>query len=82
MVTRAQYERLARHLERAGDDRIGMTFAEVAVIIGNDLPPSAFTRRAWRSSDPGHTQAVWLDAGYAARPDFGERRVTFIRTRT
>ncbi|MEV7801720.1 hypothetical protein AB0O28_02085 [Microbispora sp. NPDC088329] len=69
MVAREQYERLARHLRQDGREHVGMTFAQVARVIGAELPPSAYKHSAWWASDPKHTQAVWLDAGYTARPD-------------
>jgi hypothetical protein len=56
-----------------------MTFAQVARIIGEELPPSACKHSAWWSGDPKHTQAVWLDAGYRARPDLKAQQVRFIR---
>ncbi|MEU8245055.1 hypothetical protein [Nonomuraea sp. NPDC048916] len=80
MITREQYERLARHLQDDGRDRIEMTFAGVARVVGEDLPASASRHAAWWGSDPKHTQAVWLDAGYVARPNLTAGRVTFERT--
>ncbi|WP_187281079.1 hypothetical protein [Nonomuraea sp. C10] len=59
--------------------QIDMTFAQIAQIVGNDLPPSAFKYPAWWASDPKHTQAVWLDVGYVARPDLGTRQVRFVK---
>ncbi len=63
MIRREQYQRLERHLRAAGRPRIEMTFAELAQVIGEQLPPSAYQHPAWWGSDPKHTQAVWLDAG-------------------
>lgn len=57
-----------------------MTFAEVAAVIGAPLPHSAFRHPAWWGTDPEHTQAVWLDVGYQARPDLRTQRVAFIKT--
>jgi hypothetical protein len=80
MVRREQYERLARHLRADGRERIEMTFAEVARVVGEQLPPSACQHAAWWGSDPKHTQAVWLDAGYKASPNFTADRVIFTRS--
>ncbi|NUO96753.1 MAG: hypothetical protein HOW71_35630 [Nonomuraea sp.] len=80
MINREQYERLARHLLADGRDRIEMTFAEVAGVVGERLPASAARHPAWWAADPGHTQAVWLDAGYTARPDLTAARVVFERS--
>jgi hypothetical protein len=53
-----------------------MSFAQVSRIIGEELPPSAFKHPAWWGSDPKHTQAVWLDVGYLAKPHLSTRQVT------
>jgi hypothetical protein len=80
MVRREQYERLERHLRADGRARLEMTFAEVAAVIGVPLPPSAFNHSAWWGTDPKHTQAVWLDAGYQAHPNLTAQRVVFTRS--
>lgn len=80
MVRRDQYERLERHLRVDGHGRIEMTFSEVSAVIGAPLPRSAFDHPAWWGSDPKHTQAVWLDAGYLARPNLTAQRVVFTKT--
>jgi DNA-binding MarR family transcriptional regulator len=79
IVRREQYERLGRHLQADGGERIEMTFKEVAEIIGARLPNSAYQHPAWWGSDPKHTQAVWLDAGYVAHPNLTTERVTFTK---
>ncbi|MFC4534606.1 DUF7662 domain-containing protein [Sphaerisporangium dianthi] len=79
MVAREQYERLARHLQEDGRGQIDMTFIQIAQIVGDDLPPSALKHPAWWASDPKHTQAVWLDVGYVARPNLRTRLVSFVQ---
>jgi len=81
MIRREQYQRLERHLRAAGRPRIEMTFAEVAQVIGEKLPPSAYQYPAWWGSDPKHTQAVWLDVGYTASPNLTAQKVVFTKTR-
>jgi hypothetical protein len=81
MVQREQYERLERHLRALGRPRIEMTFDEVAQTMGDRLPNSAYQHPAWWGSDPKHTQAVWLDAGYVASPNLTAQRVIFTKTR-
>jgi len=80
MVRREQYERLERQLRVDGRLCIEMTFAEVARAIGEQLPGSAHRHPAWWGSDPNHTQAVWLDAGYVASPNLTTERVTFTKS--
>jgi hypothetical protein len=80
VVRREQYERLERHLRAVGRARVEMSFAEVAQVIGDDLPHSAYQHSAWWGSDPKHTQAVWLDAGYTASPNLTAQKIVFTRT--
>lgn len=80
VVRREQYERLERHLRAAGSPRIEMSFAQVAQVIGEHLPRSAYQYPAWWGSDPKHIQAVWLDAGYIASPNLTAQKVIFMRT--
>jgi hypothetical protein len=79
MVRREQYEQLGRHLRGLGHPLIEMSFADVAAVIGDQLPPSAYDHPAWWGSDPNHTQSVWLDVGYAASANLTAQRVTFTR---
>jgi hypothetical protein len=76
MIRREQYERLGRRLRASGQPHVEMTFAEVAKVIGEPLPGSAYRHPAWWGSDPKHTQAVWLDAGYTASPSLTAEKVT------
>jgi hypothetical protein len=80
VIRREQYERLERHLRSDSRERIDMTFAEVSAVLGVPLPRSAFDYQAWWASDPAHTQAVWLAAGYRARANLTAQRVTFTKT--
>ena len=77
VIHREQYQRLEGHLRGSGRLRVEMTFAEVAQVIGERLPDSAYQHSAWWGSDPKHTQAVWLDAGYTASPNLTAQKVTF-----
>ncbi len=79
VIRREQYQRLERHLQADGRLRVEMTFAEVAQIIGERLPDSAYQHPAWWGSDPKHTQSVWLDAGYTASPNLTAQKVTFTK---
>lgn len=79
MVRREQYERLEQYLRADARPRIEMTFAEVTGAIAEELPRSAYEHPAWWGSDPKHTQAVWLDAGYVASPNLKAEKVIFTR---
>jgi hypothetical protein len=81
VIRREQYQRLERHLQAVGSLRVEMTFAEVAQVIGERLPDSAYEHPAWWGSDRKHTQSVWLDAGYAASPNLTAQKVAFTKVR-
>jgi hypothetical protein len=79
MVRREQYKRLEEALRADGRSRVEMNFAMVASVIGADLPQSAYDHAAWWATDPKHTQAVWLDAGYTAHPNLTTQHVIFTQ---
>jgi len=59
--------------------RIDLSFAEIIVIIGAELPKSAYLYSAWWANDPSHVQAAaWLIAGWkATNLALVDRRLTF-----
>ena len=64
-----KYQPLREHLvARQHLPRVQMTFAEVAAILGEPLPDSAFKYREWwanQSNTANRPQAAaWLDAGF------------------
>ena len=57
-----------------------MTFADVARIIGTELPRSAFTHRAWWSNNSTNNVMThaWLEAGYTtAEVDMAAQTLVF-----
>ena len=80
MIRREQYERLERHLRKVDRQRIEMSFADIVELIGERLPDSAYKHPAWWASDPKHTQAAWLDAGYTASPNLTAQKVVFTKS--
>ncbi len=65
-------------------DSVPLQFDEIELIIGDDLPASARTHRAWWANDSqSHPQSrVWLDAGWRSTfINMTEGRVTFARIR-
>ncbi|MGI5162184.1 DUF7662 domain-containing protein [Microbispora sp. CA-102843] len=78
VVAREQYERLARHLQQDGGEHVTMRFAQVARVIGEEPPASAYKHSAWRAGDPstrrpyGSTLASWR------RPIFKPRRASRV----
>lgn len=66
------------------EDRVQLDFHEVADIIEEELPESAYTHRAWWANDSvGHVQSQqWLDAGWrVAQINMTDEKVTFARIR-
>lgn len=67
--TMTKYQPLQAYLvERRHMPRVRMTFADVAEIIGDALPKSAFTHREWWSNQSDTTNrpqaAAWMGAGF------------------
>ncbi len=81
LVTRPKYLPLARFLLQAESGRIVLGFDEIERIIGQALPASAKTHRAWwgNESSGSHVQArAWLGVGRKVESiDLARRTVTF-----
>ena len=65
----AKYQPLHEYLAaRQHMPRVRMTFADVAAVIGDALPRSAFEYREWWANQSNTTRrpqaAAWLDAGF------------------
>jgi len=68
-----------RYLSQTSAQAVTLTFSQVEEIVGDKLPPSAFTHRAWWANDKRHVHAVaWMTAKRAVGPvDIARRVVTF-----
>jgi hypothetical protein len=80
----SKYDPLYRHLASIDQASVTMTFAELAGILGSDLPRSAADYRAWWANetpaDTRHVQALaWTLAGWTATPDLAAGSVAFDR---
>lgn len=76
----SKYTPLADHLRASGREALTMTFAEIEEVIGGNLPPSAFSHRAWWSNNPTNNVMThaWLEAGYeTANVDMARRTLVF-----
>lgn len=72
-----KYRALTDHLIKCGQDRIEMTFEQVAKMVGG-IPPSKYIY-AW-SNDPGISfHRGWLNAGYIVSTSHREQRAIFIK---
>ena len=83
----AKYDPLREYLAaRQHLPQVRMTFAEVAAVLGEPLPESAFKYREWwaNQSNTANRQwaAAWLDAGFVVedvRQESGAGWVLFAR---
>ena len=76
----AKYDPLFKHLCRAGDGPVEMSFAEIDRLVGG-LPASATTHSAWWHNEVAgsHVQArAWIEGGRQVdRVDLNAQRVWF-----
>jgi hypothetical protein len=79
----SKYARLGDYLRAQKTDRAALSFGDVAGIIGDTLPASAFKYAQWWENDTHgrHVHAnQWLDAGWKTESvSLIEQRVTFVR---
>ncbi len=78
----SKYAALEAHLRESGRDTVPMTFADIARVIGADLPPSAFKHRPWWSNNPSNSSITrsWLEAGYKTENvDMAAKKLVFVK---
>lgn len=78
----SKYAPLTDFLKRRGEGHVAMTFSEIEVVLGFDLPPSSRRHRAWWSNNGSNSvmTRAWLDAGYQSRKvDIEGERLVFER---
>ncbi|MDR7270117.1 hypothetical protein J2X20_002775 [Pelomonas saccharophila] len=79
----SKYDPLIDHLKSLGTHEVKLTFAEIDALLGDKLPPAALQYPAWWANsptDPTHSWARrWTAAGWLARVDLANERVTFER---
>lgn len=80
MTPQGKYQPLHEYLRRQGQQEIKLTIDEIETLVGNPLPATARTQRAWWSNRrTGAVQATaWMEAGYHAETiDLEAGRITF-----
>lgn len=78
----SKYTPLKMFFLNATMSEIPMTFEEVAGVVGDKLPPSAYEHRPWWANEAkGHVHAkAWLDAGFeTAQVDMEAKKLVFKR---
>lgn len=76
----SKYHPLYDHLRQSGQDELTLTFAAIEALLGQRLPATARTQRAWWSNrSQGAVQAAaWMGAGYHVEGlDLAAEQVTF-----
>ena len=76
----AKYHPLFHHLSQCEQDELTLTFAAIEALLGDRLPVTARTHRAWWSNrSQGAVQAAaWMGAGYHVENlDLAKELVTF-----
>lgn len=78
---RSLYAPLVQSLEVASGPTVELSFRELEVLLGRQLPPSAIKRREWWANSEQSSQGrAWLGAGWKVRTvDLFGRRVRFVR---
>ena len=80
MTPHGKYYPLQEYLRRQGQIEVTVTITEIEKLIGDRLPASARTQRAWWSNRrKGAVQATaWMAIGYHAEEvDLAQERITF-----
>ena len=76
-----KYRKLYAHLLSLSSPEWKASFADIEVIIGDNLPASAWNYQDWWANDVAHSQgAAWLAAGWeTARVDMDAETLLFRR---
>jgi DNA-binding transcriptional regulator YiaG len=79
MKGESKYQPLLEYLQRSDQREVTLTLAEIEALMGQPLPDSARTRKAWWSNrKQGGLQArAWMDADYLAEADLLAEQITF-----
>ena len=78
------YDPLAAFLQLQREDESVMSFDQIELVLGSDLPASARTPRWWVNEGSENTypqRRAWGDAGFEAQLVKGSATVRFVRGR-
>ena len=79
-----KYDLLARYLSVCNKDEITLKVKEIEVIIGDNLPSSAYKHSAWwanenkNKTNHSHSKS-WTSEGYRTKEVKLGERVTFVK---
>ena len=80
MKAGSKYHPLYMALQTSGKDEVTLTLDEIETLVGEPLPPTAHSQRAWWSNrTSGSVQSsAWMRAGYhVEKMDFTTGQITF-----
>lgn len=79
----SKYYPLFAYLEGCNQPEITLSISEIETIIGNKLPASAWSKKAWwsnRNSSNALQAAAWIDAGYHTQEiNLSKHSITFCK---
>jgi hypothetical protein len=75
----SRYRGIADHLARRDETAVLLTYAEIEVIIGAQLPLAAVINPGWWTTTTHPHVRLWREHGWRASPDRAYRRVRFTR---
>ncbi|HLV13444.1 MAG TPA: hypothetical protein VKY42_13430 [Trueperaceae bacterium] len=85
LASTSRYAPLHEHLKGLPKDRktYELSFDEIATILGDKLPQSAYDHRAWWANTESHSQALaWISAGWKVdRVDLEQQLIHLVRQR-
>lgn len=79
-----KYNLLAKYLSVCNKEEVTLNMKEIEVIIGDDLPSSAYNYSAWWANEvkskSRHSHAKsWMSEGYRTKDVKLGERVTFVK---
>jgi hypothetical protein len=85
LASTSRYAPLHEHLKGVSKDRktYDLSFDEIATIMGDRLPQSAYDHRAWWANTESHSQALaWISAGWKVdKVDLENQLIHLVRQR-
>ena len=81
----SKYDPLAAFLALQHEDASAMTFDDIKLVLGSELPPGARAPKWWANEGSEHTypqRRAWGDAGFEAQLVKGSATVRFVRARS
>jgi len=72
-----KYGPIGNHLEKSSEKTVELSFEEIEEILGEPLPDSAKTYKAWWYGDDHSQTGAWTSVGFVAKPNLRDEKVIF-----